>query len=81
MARLIGPDFIALQVKDLEASRQFYTERLGLKVVEHSPRSGWLQHHGSHCRKADSMTTYHRQVNRLHVVATRGREVASQVSR
>lgn len=25
-----GPDFVALQVRDLEASARFYTERLGL---------------------------------------------------
>jgi predicted enzyme related to lactoylglutathione lyase len=37
MAKLIGPDFIALQVRDLEASKQFYTEQLGLKVAERSP--------------------------------------------
>jgi catechol 2,3-dioxygenase-like lactoylglutathione lyase family enzyme len=37
MAKLIGPDFVALQVKDLEASKRFYTERLGLKVAKHSP--------------------------------------------
>ncbi len=37
MAKLIGPDFIALQVRDLEASKQFYTEQLGLKVAERGP--------------------------------------------
>ncbi len=37
MAKLIGPDFIALQVKDLEISKRFYVDRLGLKVAEHSP--------------------------------------------
>ena len=26
-----GPDFIALQVRDLQASARFYTERLGLR--------------------------------------------------
>lgn len=39
MSKLIGPDFIALQVADLEASREFYTERLGLKVAGHSPQT------------------------------------------
>jgi predicted enzyme related to lactoylglutathione lyase len=32
MARLLGPDFISLQVRDLAASRQFYVELLGLEV-------------------------------------------------
>src|SRR6266516_6861428 len=30
MAKLLGPDFISLQVRDLSASRKFYTEMLGL---------------------------------------------------
>ena len=30
MAKLLGPDFISLQVHDLSASRAFYTEMLGL---------------------------------------------------
>ena len=30
MARVIGPDFVALQVLDLESSARFYEERLGL---------------------------------------------------
>jgi predicted enzyme related to lactoylglutathione lyase len=30
MAKLLGPDFINLQVRDLAASRSFYTEVLGL---------------------------------------------------
>lgn len=33
MAKLLGPDFIALQVRDLAASQQFYTEALGLEVA------------------------------------------------
>lgn len=37
MTKLIGPDFLALQVRDLDASRQFYTERLGLTAAPHSP--------------------------------------------
>jgi predicted enzyme related to lactoylglutathione lyase len=32
MAKLLGPDFISLQVRDLAASRRFYTELLGLEV-------------------------------------------------
>lgn len=32
MAKLLGPDFISLQVRDLAASRAFYTEVLGLAV-------------------------------------------------
>lgn len=34
MAKLLGPDFISLQVRDLAASRAFYTEVLGLTVDE-----------------------------------------------
>ena len=34
MAKLLGPDFISLQVRDLAASRTFYTEALGLAVDE-----------------------------------------------
>ncbi len=32
MAKLRGPDFISLQVRDLAAARAFYTETLGLTV-------------------------------------------------
>jgi predicted enzyme related to lactoylglutathione lyase len=32
MAKLLGPDFISLQVRDFAASRAFYTEVLGLPV-------------------------------------------------
>ncbi len=32
MARLLGPDFISLQVTDLAASRAFYTDVLGFTV-------------------------------------------------
>ena len=32
MAKLLGPDFINLQVRNLSASRTFYTEILGLTV-------------------------------------------------
>src|SRR5579859_6903809 len=34
MAKLLGPDFISLQVRDFAASRAFYTEVLGLTVDE-----------------------------------------------
>jgi len=36
MARVTGPDFMALQVRDLEASARFYEQRLGL---ERAPQS------------------------------------------
>ncbi len=32
MAKLLGPDFISLQVRNLSASRTFYTQTLGLKI-------------------------------------------------
>ena len=34
---VLGPDFIALQVRDLEASAAFYTEHLGLARAAFSP--------------------------------------------
>lgn len=34
MAKLLGPDFISLQVRNLSASRTFYTEVLGFTVDE-----------------------------------------------
>jgi len=37
MAHLLGPDFIALQVRDLARSRQFYTQAMGLTPAPHSP--------------------------------------------
>jgi predicted enzyme related to lactoylglutathione lyase len=37
MARVLGPDFVALQVRDLEASARFYEERLGLERAPQSP--------------------------------------------
>jgi len=32
-----GPDFIALQVRDLDRARAFYTERVGLKTAPGGP--------------------------------------------
>jgi catechol 2,3-dioxygenase-like lactoylglutathione lyase family enzyme len=32
MTKLLGPDFISLQVRDLSTSRAFYTGVLGLAV-------------------------------------------------
>lgn len=32
MAKLLGPDFLSFQVRDLAASRRFYTELLGMQV-------------------------------------------------
>jgi predicted enzyme related to lactoylglutathione lyase len=32
MAKLLGPDFISLQVRDFAASRAFYTELLGFAI-------------------------------------------------
>lgn len=37
MASVSGPDFLALQVRDMATSRRFYTERLGLQVAPQSP--------------------------------------------
>ena len=37
MAKLIGPDFVVLKVKDLEASRPFNPERFGLMVAAYTP--------------------------------------------
>ncbi|HEX7737817.1 MAG TPA: VOC family protein [Ktedonobacteraceae bacterium] len=34
MAKLLGPDFLSLQVRNLAASRAFYTEVLGLTIDE-----------------------------------------------
>ncbi len=36
-AKVIGPSFIALQVRDLEASKTFYMDRLGLTAAAQSP--------------------------------------------
>jgi catechol 2,3-dioxygenase-like lactoylglutathione lyase family enzyme len=37
MARVIGPDFVGIQVRDLQRSLQFYTDKLGLEPSEDSP--------------------------------------------
>jgi predicted enzyme related to lactoylglutathione lyase len=37
MTAVIGPDFIALQVKDLHRSRSFYIDQLGLRAANFSP--------------------------------------------
>ena len=34
---ITGPDFVALQVNDLEASRKFWTEIVGLKQLPNAP--------------------------------------------
>ena len=36
MAKLLGPDFISLQVRNFSASRTFYTEMLGLTMIRAS---------------------------------------------
>jgi catechol 2,3-dioxygenase-like lactoylglutathione lyase family enzyme len=37
MTAVVGPDFIALQVKDLRRSRSFYVDQLGLHAASFSP--------------------------------------------
>lgn len=37
MPRLIGPDFIGIQVADLDAARAFYTEVVGLTAAPNGP--------------------------------------------
>ena len=37
MASVLGPDFVALQVRDVEISARFYEERLGLERAPRSP--------------------------------------------
>lgn len=39
MAKFIGPDFIALQADDLSAARHFYSDCLGLTVLQETPES------------------------------------------
>jgi len=40
MAKILGPDFVGIQVRNLEASRTFYTEQLGLELAPQSPPNG-----------------------------------------
>lgn len=44
MARVTGPDFIALQVRDLEVSRRFYEELMGLEVEPQGPSNAVVFH-------------------------------------
>ncbi len=37
LPELIGPSFLALQVRDLEASRAFYVDKIGLKPLPRNP--------------------------------------------
>ena len=37
MSKIIGPDFVSLQVRDLEVSKNFYTTHLGLVLAQMSP--------------------------------------------
>ena len=37
MAKVLGPDFIALQVSDMQASKRFYVDQLGLECADRSP--------------------------------------------
>ena len=37
MSKLIGPDFISLQVRDLEAAKRFYVKHLSLTLADRSP--------------------------------------------
>jgi predicted enzyme related to lactoylglutathione lyase len=37
MSKLMGPDFISLQVRDLEASKLFYTKHLSLSPADRNP--------------------------------------------
>jgi predicted enzyme related to lactoylglutathione lyase len=36
---VLGPSFISLQVRDLDASKRFYVERLGLAVIPGPPHA------------------------------------------
>ena len=42
MSNIKGPDFIAVQVNDLERARRFYTETLGLTPAPQSPPEACL---------------------------------------
>ncbi len=37
MTTPLGPDFLALQVRNLAASRKFYTDTFGFEVSDHCP--------------------------------------------
>lgn len=37
MATLIGPDFVSLQVRDLDASTRFYHDTVGLEILPEGP--------------------------------------------
>ena len=37
LPKLIGPNFLALQVRDLEVSRAFYIDKIGLKSLPQNP--------------------------------------------
>lgn len=37
MAKLMGPDFVVLQVRDLQASRHFYVDKVGLQPAPAGP--------------------------------------------
>jgi predicted enzyme related to lactoylglutathione lyase len=37
MAKLTGLDFVALQVRDMERSKEFYTQVLGLEIAPQAP--------------------------------------------
>ena len=39
-ASLVGPDFVAFVVDDVEAAKTFWTDVVGLKRAEHSPPGG-----------------------------------------
>lgn len=49
MAKLIGPDFIALQVPDPERAATFCADVLGLERRAHAPRARWCSRRGR-CR-------------------------------
>jgi len=42
MPHLIGPDFIGIQVENIEAARTFYTEVVGLTLAPRSPPGAFV---------------------------------------
>ena len=40
--KVIGPDFVALQWRDIEAGRRFYEEVLGLELASFSPPDAFV---------------------------------------